>query len=123
MKYKMQMQPNDLEGVVHDIYIKIIYELKIIKANQMVNQEKNKRGNYTIGLSDEDVQSLKPNKSGIIRLFSYFYDSLLEKYRGNFPLKEFQEKKPLPNNELDAWLHTVSKNTLIDYIKNSNTIS
>ena len=24
MKYQMQMQPNDLEGVVHDIYIKII---------------------------------------------------------------------------------------------------
>ena len=40
MKYNMQMQPDDLEGVVHDIYIKIIYELKIIKANQMVNQGK-----------------------------------------------------------------------------------
>ncbi len=122
MKYKMQMQPNDLEGVVHDIYIKIIYELKIIKANQMVNQEKTIEEIIRVtGLSDEDVQSLKPSKSGIIRLFSYFYDSLLEKYRGNFPLKEFTgKKKPLPNNELDAWLHTVSKNTLIDYIKKNS---
>ncbi len=94
MKYKMQMQPNDLEGVVHDIYIKIIYELKIIKANQMVNQEKTIEEIIRVtGLSDEDVQSLKPSKSGIIRLFSYFYDSLLEKYRGNFPLKEFTGKK------------------------------